>query len=711
MDRAMTNPASSTPQELLRRITVAGWGVAWGVLIAAAITCALIQFRDALSEQPHPDLLASDYLSRYDGVFWQERYEHTWYALACVLGALGGWIATRFLRPSGWLVLPAVIAFVPAAAWVCRGVFKADVNLDRFLATAAILALPLYRRTAVPGPSALPDSLAPTDTARPGRAMWYAAAILCVPLGLLVYGVAGPHHVATVASECNCEPHVASYIVAPALYFRAPGVVPGLDFESHYGVGHAYAFSFVMGRGGLQKTLERYVLFVLVVCILYYLSAFLVLADWFRSVVPAFAGTLLLIFLASEGVGYSYPSCSPVRHPFLFAFVFAAVRGVGPRGTSWCAASGAIAGLSLFWQTDVGLYTLAAGAAFYLGVALFLRVGVARPAVFLAAGLGTFAALCVLAFGPRVLSIDFVERLLEPLLLYATGFGNKLMNWKPGWGYWYNLLGPCLAVATVAVMLGYGRRTLPPRAVLYGAATSLVGLAMLFKWVNRSLDVLWSLNGGLVAVVAAWWMWLGWRALAARLASENRPWVGVARQFAAAMALLALTYVAVRMDVEWASAKSEGGRSSPIVRAADRISEYRGPINAARKGIRPSVHASPTDPASTRYLKTHTRGTERVAVICEGDWNYLADAGRSPRLSWLPLFLIHSPILLERCANDLRNSDRIFFERNSLSRLKALNAATHDVVVAILAEQFELVEDTPTRWIVYRRKPGHSASR
>ena len=257
-----------------------------------------------------------------------------------------------------------------------------------------------------------------------------------------------------MASECNCEPHVASYIVAPALYFRAPGVVPGLDFESHYGVGHAYVFSLVMGRGGLQETLERYVLFVLIVCILYYLCAFLVLTDWFRSVGAALAGTLLLLFLAGEGLGYSYPSCSPVRHPFLFAFVYAAVRGVEPRGMPWCAVSGAVAGLSLFWQTDVGLYTLAAGAVFYLGVALFLRVGVARPAAFVATGLGTFAALCVLSFGPRVLSIAFVDRLLEPLLLYATGFGNKLMNWKPGWGYWYNLLGPGLAVASVAVLLG-----------------------------------------------------------------------------------------------------------------------------------------------------------------------------------------------------------------------------------------------------------------
>ena len=53
---------------------------------------------------------------------------------------------------------------------------------------------------------------------------------------------------------------------------------------------------------------------------------------------------------------------------------------------------------------------------------------------------------------------------------------------------------------------------------------------MLFKWVNRSIDILWSLNGGLVAVVACGWIWLGWRALSDRLARESRPGVGFARR-------------------------------------------------------------------------------------------------------------------------------------------------------------------------------------
>ena len=130
----------------------------------------------------------------------------------------------------------------------------------------------------------------------------------------------------------------------------------------------------------------------------------------------------------------------------------------------------------------------------------------------------------MLLHGPRVLSLTFAERLLEPLLLYATGFGNELMNWKPGWSYWYNLLGPGIAIATVAVLIANRRgETVPSRAALYAATASLLGLAMLFKWVNRSFDVLWGLNGGLVIAVAGWWAWVAWKSLADRLTVEGSP--------------------------------------------------------------------------------------------------------------------------------------------------------------------------------------------
>ena len=81
------------------------------------------------------------------------------------------------------------------------------------------------------------------------------------------------------------------------------------------------------------------------------------------------------------------------------------------------------------------------------------------------------------------------------------------------------------------------------------------------------------------------------------------------------------------------------------------------------------------DAESVAYLREHTRKTERVALICPTDWNYLAAAGRAPRLHWLQLFLVHSPTLLDRCSDDLRNSDRVFVARDALVTLGQVNPA------------------------------------
>ena len=103
------------------------------------------------------------------------------------------------------------------------------------------------------------------------------------------------------------------------------------------------------------------------------------------------------------------------------------------RAGRWCRGAGVVAGLSLFWQTDIGLYTLAAGFAFYLGDSSFpRRLGMAagrlpcsRP--------GCSSRLCFL-FGQRVLSITFAERLLEPLLLYADRVRQRAHELEAGLG-------------------------------------------------------------------------------------------------------------------------------------------------------------------------------------------------------------------------------------------------------------------------------------
>ncbi|MCE9561366.1 MAG: hypothetical protein K8U57_04870 [Planctomycetes bacterium] len=710
----MNNPTPDStrmPTELLSRLAVAAWGVCWGILLASAVVVTHVAITGDTQDQAHPDILNSESMAAFVVVPWQERYERMWYAMVCVGGALGGWAAVRFVRPSPVLAALAAIIFVPAVVPACASAFSVTPDAEQVLLCAGLLAIPLLtcigRTRKVNEEVVTLQSLA--DTSSSSKRMWIHTGVLCLPLTALLYGLLAPHDLPTAAGECYTESHVASYLVGPALYYRAPNAVPGLDFESHYGIGHAYTFSLVMGSHGFERTMERYIAFVVVVTMLYLLSGFLVLTDWLRNPWAALVVTMLLLAAVFEGVSYRYPSNWPVRHPFVFAFLFCAVRGVDCK--RWCAAAGAVAGVSLFWQTDIGIYTLAAGIALYIANALFLRGSAWRLLTFLAGGFGTFAAICLVLFGPRVLSVQFCQRLLEPLLLYGTGFGNQLFNWHSSWGYWYNIAGPGLAVASVAAWIGCRRGETLPRATLYAAAASLLGLAMLIKWVNRSIDVVWALNGGLVLAVAGCWACVLWQVVAKHLDSEKRPLLGSARKAAVLAGLLWLAVLGAREDRLEATTKYQGGSSSPLVRVCDRLDVATNPINAARKGLVAKPTPVPLDTDTITFLRANTRKAERVTVIAPRDWGYLAAAGRAPKLHWVQLFLVHSPVLLERCVDDIRTSDRVFVHCDALPSLCKVNPTAYQQVSTVLDEDFGPPEWTPCQWHVYFRKPGQLAQR
>jgi hypothetical protein len=694
---------------LLRRLALAGWGVCVSLLIASAVVAVVIKLHSNQEDTWHPALLPSAYLKDYVVIPWQERYERLWFLLTCTIGPICGWAVIRFLRPSPWACLGAIAAAIPLLRWLCDGIFAGHFDGKRFLLAAVALHLPLWLRSRY---SNQETRAVPYHTQRSGNTtrMWALSALLSALFGLALVGIIGPYDIPTVASECNTELHVASYLIGPSLYYRAPGVVPGLDFESHYGIGHAYAFSYLVGSGGLQKTLERYVVFLLVISLLYFISALLVLTDWLQSAWVALGIAAMLVFMSCQGLSYNGPSCWPIRHPFVFLFLYAAVRGVESAGFWWCVTAAVIAGLSIFWQTDVGLYTLASGVVLYGSGWLFLRTPITRGVVFLAVGVATFFAINTTLFGPRVLSLIFVERLFEPLLLYATGFGNQLLNWDPGWGYWYNLIGPGLAIASVSVMLSLGnvREYGGYRPVLYAGTASLLGLALLFKWVNRSIDILWDLNGGLIIAVVGWWMWIAWHELASLVASTANPRAARLRQFGLIAAVGLLTCLAITLDYRLANPNYQGGSSSPLVRTCLWFQNFRNPINAFYKNLEPDVRNSPIDPEVSEYLHRNTRRTERVAVICGADWNYLVDAGRAPRLYWLQLFLIHSPTLLDRCIKDLENSERVFVDRYAWNDLKGVNPEVYRQVKFVIDNRFELIDNASKRWDLYRRKTGET---
>ena len=712
----MNDPAGLNIQEpvgtwLFVDLARAGWGAGVGLAVVFGVVALVMTLCGSGSPRVLNGVLESGYLKDYLIEPWQERYERLGYVMLCVVCPLAAGAGVRWLRAPGWAAAVSALGCIPAGMWACAGLFQDVPTVSRFPVLLAVLAPPLgwgVRR--LRGESPMPLS-------RAANVSWAGTVFFGIPLFAILALVLWPAHLTTAAGSCRDQGHVAIYLVVPALYYHAPGTVPGLDFESLYGLGHAYSFSFFCGDG-LIATMAAYVAFMVVITILYFLSAYLVLTDWFGHPGPAFLTTLVLLAASWDGIALTLPSNWPVRHPFLFLFLFATVRGTvrGGVGAVWAAASGVITGVSIFWQTDIGLLTAAAGIVFFAASWWFRGHTVGRLPLFAAAILVTFFALCVVCFGPRTLSEPFVRRVLEPLLLFAGGFGNELVAWRAGWWYLYNLIGPGAALATVGVAITR-RPASPDRPIEYAFLASLLGLAMLTKWVNRSIDMLWMLNGGLVIVVLCWWGWVWWESVSARwLRCPNQPLVGRLRRVTAVAALGGLAVLLREVDHVRADPNHPGCSSSPLVRIEKNLKAYPSIYTHWRRPTLEQPPCSPVAADKVAFLRERTAPTERVAVISGMDWMYLADADRAPQFHWIPIGTIHSYKLLARCAEDLWRCDRVFVEYGAPEWLRDLNPRTYQALIPVLERDFEVVEYYGNSWRVYQRRtvgqiPGPSIRR
>lgn len=696
-------PRAGSVADRLVSFARAGWGAAAGFAAVLAVFAVTIAVRGPGETRQPAGVLASTYLKDFLTERWQERYERHGYILLCAVAPLAAFAAVRHLRAPGWAAAASAAAAVPAAAWACAGLFGDTPSAARLPVLLGVLALPLVwgvgRRTPAE----------PAEPAEPGYP-WVGALAYGVPLAAVLVTLLWPFDLATAGSYCREQVHVASYLVGPALYYNAPGVVPGLDFESHYGAGHAYAFSCLAG-GGILRTMAAYVAFLVVVTVLYFLSAFFVLTDWFGRPGAAFLATTVLLTASYDGITLGMPSNWPIRHPFVFAFLFAAVRATGtsPTGGWWAVAAGGVAGLSLFWQTDTGVLTVVSGAALFIASAWFGRTPWVRLSVFGTATAVGFFALAAACFGPRAVSEPFVRRLLEPILLYAGGFGNELVAWRPGWWYLYNLIGPGVALATVGIgIAGPGH---PDRPTRYAVLASVLGLGMLFKWVNRSIDVVWVLNAGPVLMVLCWWVWQGWAAAAGRwLRDPGRPVRGRLREAAVLAVVVAAGAWVIRLDAAAADPNHPGGSSSPLRRMRANLKSYPGLYAHWRRPIPAEPWGSPVAADKVAFVRDRTRPDEQVAMISGMDWMYLADADRAPRFHWVPVGMVHSPKLLTRCAEDLWASDRVFVEYGAPEWLREFNPPVYQALIPVLERDFEIVEYYGNSWRVYQRRSVRAAA-
>jgi hypothetical protein len=295
------------------------------------------------------------------------------------------------------------------------------------------------------------------------------------------------------------------------------------------------------------------------------------------------------------------------------------------------------------------------------------------------------------------------------------------MSWKPGWHLLYNVVAPAVTLGSIGWSLHYLRS--PERRDRHAArfllVCSITGMLLLFKWVNRSLENLWWMNGMIVLVVLFWWMQTGALALGESLQVRLGPWLARAGRadlpirtwtsIGVAIVLICLALVASYFHSP--NGQVPGRSSSPLVRIGRFFSDTPTVVNRLalklrQKPLQALYEAAPFPVLAddVALIREHTKPAEPAAILAMYDWLYVAEAHRPPQFSWVPVYFAHSRFQFERLGQDIHRTDQVFVQKNSLTYLKAWSPQLYQEIVPYLLAEFVRV-DSSTNLDCYRRKP------
>lgn len=604
------------------------WGSA-GAVIAAVIACW------AFPVTTHSAPLSKELLPSHWIQFHPEPREFHFLALAAVLGTAGALLGAAIDRPrpplwpaaAGGLVLALALDSLLRFALSDPGA----APIVSALALTWIVLLGWMARYTHPFTPPVPPIPKTRDVqTAPGRIAWKEHVVPIIALILVLT----PSSLEAVAAQIGYEMHVVSFIIGPALYAKLPGLVPGIDYFSQYSVGLPYLFSYLVGRSADGAVLN-YVALIVATMLAYYAGAYYFMRWLFGSWrwALAVALTALLLQFHTDRIFFD-PSSYVLRHPLLILMIAVLAWWVtgGLRWARGAALVGVIA-VSLFLNTETGIYQLLIAMAVAFFAARSSRRGLATSAAVGAISLFVFAGLCFLAFGRGVLSVDFVRYYVEPLFIYGAGFGGWQVDWSYGWPVYYNVIAPGLAVATI----GWGFIQLKRHAIgadrsRIAALSSLAcaGVALTAKYWNMSLIALWHVNALPFLALTAWWSREALATLGPRHVMERTHFpllrkAGIGVLASAAFTLLAFAgdprnpnYYGLRAYLKYPSAWS-----APFRHRGCRALECSAPRLSAE---------------DVQLIDSLTRPTERVAVLDWNDWAYLIDAERAPKSIFLPSF-------------------------------------------------------------------------
>jgi len=290
-------------------------------------------------------------------------------------------------------------------------------------------------------------------------------------------------------------------------------------------------------------------------------------------------------------------------------------------------------------------------------------------------------ALFVAAFGPAVLSKDFLYVFLAPLGLHSfSNWVAVILIWNPGFGTVYQIVMPAIAIATAVSVAGAwtGSRTIE-RAYLL--VLSLVALVFMTKWVNRSLDAVWQQNAFAYLAVGAWWGRSAFRAAVGRTKSQLVPAVSLA-----AVAVVSVAVLLSAQDRRQTETMTIGLRSYlkyPSI-ASFRWKQSADPVKVA-------LDASDVD-----LVNKVVPPGGRMLLLSDQDWAVLPTLGRAPKSEFMPF---RDAFSRDQVIRSFAGADYFFLERGATYQYDWMK----EMVDEILQEQFER-SDESTRFILYRRK-------
>ncbi|MDD1522098.1 MULTISPECIES: hypothetical protein [Bradyrhizobium] len=670
----LIKPITESELGLCRFQSLAMWGACIGA-VAAGIVAYLILNATKLRLGVN---LAQDFPvieAHVTGDAAIKRAEKIFYLLFYVFGAVLAFAALRLRRPfegrSLVLFYVSMLTMVLSLETFLRDAFQQELHIVALTVAVLAIFVPFVKQIRPHGSIEGAPELRPITFFEFGR---IDAALIAALLALTL-----PLSVQRLAGQAATNPHAVSFLVGPALYQFSDGMVPGRDFLSFYGYGPSHLFGMLLPPDPNVLYL-RYVGFVAACIAIYHLSAYWVLRDFFQSKALPFVLTAVFLALCQfgEAEGFSGPSALAIRYMFVFiATGILAHLMVQPSGWSLAALS-AVCAISIFWNTETGIYTWVVGCA-VLSARILERRWPWEVAAFTGLSAVMLLALFGAAYGPAVLTMDFLRVLLAPIALHSvSNWVGVPIKWEPGFGTFYQLIFPAMAIGTaISVAATWAGSRSIERAYLL--VLSIVALVFMAKWMNRSLDAVWQQNAFAFLAIGAWWCRAAFRAVLGRQTSQTIPAVSLT-----ATAVLSFAVLFNARD-----------RQQNVTIGLPSYLQYPSiaSLKLGRGAGKVNLHLDPSDiDLINKAVPPHGR----LLLLSDRDWLVLATAGRAPKSYFLPFRDTFSP---EHVTRSFAGSDHFILERGATYEYDWLKTITEQ----ILSSEFERTEESAS-FILYRRK-------